>query len=78
MPTFYDITSDTQREATQADIDRMQNVAQAFGQLVTFLRAGPRELAIGLGVDLAVRRAKGESGSGVSAEAFRQLLEMFR
>jgi hypothetical protein len=78
MPTFYDIISDTRREATQADIDGMQDAAQAFGQLVAFLRAGPREMAVGLGVEIAVKRAQGSIASGVSAEAFRKLLEMFR
>jgi hypothetical protein len=42
MPTIYDIRDDRERELTQDDADRLTRCSQAFGQLVTHLRAMPR------------------------------------
>lgn len=78
MPRLYDISTDTLREATQADVDRLQDVGQAFGQLVAFLRAGLPAVAIAIGVDIAVKRAQGSVDATASAAAFTKLLERAR
>lgn len=39
MPKFYDIEIDAFREVTQEDVDRLVAHTQAFGRLVTGIRA---------------------------------------
>ena len=48
MPVVYDISTDTDREATQADFDKLQRTASAFGELTKKIKFYNAEVQGGL------------------------------
>lgn len=48
MPVVYDISTDRDREATQADFDKLQRTASAFGELIKKIKFYNAEVRGGL------------------------------
>jgi hypothetical protein len=74
MPRYYDVTIDAVREATQQDIDRLVDAAQAFGALVTFLRQSMR-MRDGGAAEIAVQQARGKITAEAARRGYERLLD---
>jgi hypothetical protein len=74
MPQLYDIGLDEHREATQADLDKLQRCRTAFGLLVRFLYASNQTVPAALAVDIA----QGHVNTTDGHERFAQLLRVIK